>query len=301
MKKLSIIMLIVLLLSACTRVAESGKTQSVTNVPLFTPFIATAEVTTMPGEQIPAITSNITISPTKNATIGPTMTNTPFPTPMGLSTYEELETRIKGWIQGDIEFTDEDRLLNEEGQLVRLGLLARQPINMVIVVFYSLGFTIIYDQQGVPYLINIVGFEDYQGNRFTFTFHHGRLTDRYSNINLQILEGRTINQSTLISFEQLTPLEFAQRSEEMIFCVNSGITWEDSRGYTGDAGVDYANRYLLESKDTTIALADFLQCETCSVDHVPSTLRNYINTIPLLFDGKIPYLRIYDVTLVLPK
>ena len=220
---------------------------------------------------------------------------------MGISTYEELETRIIGWIQGDIEFTDEDRLLSEEGQLVRLGLLARQPINMVIVVFYNLGFTIIYDQHGIPYLINIVGFEDYQGNRFTFVFHNGKLTERYTNINLQILEGRRINQGTMISFEQLTPFEFAQRSEEMVFRVNSGITWEDSRGYTGDAGVDYANRYLLESKETTIALADFLQCQTCSLDQVSPSLRNYINTIPLVFDGKIPYLSDYDVTLVSPK
>ena len=206
---------------------------------------------------------------------------------MGISTYEELETRIIGWIQGDIEFTNEDRLLSEEGQLVRLGLLARQTINMVIVVFYNLGFTIICDQQGIPYLINIVGFEDYQGNRFTFAFHNGKLTERYTNINLQILEGRRINQGTTISFEQLTPFEFAQRSKKLVLRVNSGITWEDSRGYTGDAGVDYANRYLLESKETTIAFAEFLQCHTYSFDPVHPSLRNYINTIPLVFDGKV--------------
>ena len=61
------------------------------------------------------------------------------------------------------------------GEPIRLGVLGKPVINHVLFFFYNLGFTIIEDEQGIPYILNIVGFEDADGNRFTFPFHNGKL------------------------------------------------------------------------------------------------------------------------------
>jgi len=224
------------------------------------------------------------------------MTYTPIPLPAGLFSHEELQIQIDAWVNGEIEFTDDDKLLDEKtGEIVPLGILAREFGN-VIFLFYNLGFTVIYDKNGNPFLINIVGFEDREGGRFTFVFHNGKLTDPYAKIWLKIWEGRRINHEVKISSDQLTLYEFFLRTEEMLSAVNGADTMEENPGLTGNKEFDNTNRYYIPAKETVRALADFFQCQKCSIDDAPPELEIFINTIPLEFDRLIPYLQTYNVS-----
>lgn len=222
----------------------------------------------------------------------PTSTATQFPIPIGLLTHQELEQRINDWINGVIEFSDTDRILDEKtGEELKLGLLVKQPIDMVIFVFYNLGFTVIEDQEGVPYLINVVGFEDRQGTRFTSVFHCGRLLDQDTTIRLMKWQGRRINHETKISLETFFPEEFAKISTDLPLSVYTGITFTD--GSTGD---DATNKYLVDAKNATKALTEFFLCEECLVEDMPLLLMPIINDIPAEYNPNIPYLSDYHIS-----
>ena len=222
----------------------------------------------------------------------PTSTATPFPIPTGLLTRQELEQRINDWINGVIEFSDTDRILDEKtGEELKLGLLVKQPIDTVIFVFYNLGFTVIEDQEGVLYLINVVGFEDRQGMRFTSVFHCGRLLDKDTTIRLMKWQGRRINQETKISSETFLPEEFARISTYLPLSVYTGITYTD--GSTGD---DATNEYLVQAKNATKALTKFFLCVDCLVEDMPLLLKPIINAIPAEYNQNIPYLSDYHIS-----
>jgi len=209
---------------------------------------------------------------------------------------EELQQRVDKWIGGEIPFSDDDRLLSEKtGDVMRLGLIDK-PFYTVNFVFYNLGFSVIQDQNDISYIVNVVGFEDGQGQRFTFLFHNGKLTDPYAIIILNQIEGRRVNRGTDSTSNQLTPYEFVQQAEDMTFRVNNAITWFRSRGETEDEGINYANQYLSDAQTTVEAFSAFLECDDCSVENVSPVLKKYINTVPVEFDKTIPYLRIYYVT-----
>lgn len=230
--------------------------------------------------------------PTSTQTALSTSTATQFPIPTGLLTYQELEQRINDWINGVIDFSDTDRILDEKtGEELKLGLLVEQPIDMVIFVFYNLGFTVIEDQEGAPYLINVVGFEDRQGTRFTSVFHCGRLLDQDATIRLMKWQGRTINHETKISSETYFPEEFARISTDLPLSVYTGITYTD--GSTGD---EATNKYLVNAKNATIALTEFFNCEECSVEDMPLLLNPIINNIPAEYNPNIPYLSDYHIS-----
>jgi len=222
----------------------------------------------------------------------PTSTATQFPIPTGLLTHQELEQRINDWINSVIEFSDTDRILDEKtGEELKLGLLVKQPIDMVIFVFYNLGFTVIEDQEGVPYLINVVGFEDRQGTRFTSVFHCGRLLDQDTTIRLMKWQGRRINHETKISSETFFPEEFAGISTDLPLSVYTGTTYTD--GSTGD---DATNKYLVHAKNATKALTEFFICEECLVEDMPLLLKPLINDIPAEYNPNIPYLSDYHIS-----
>jgi len=297
MKRIIHLLNLVILLSACTLLADSAPVSQTQAVPQVTPSPGVT-LTNSVTPVTPTSTHRITTAPTitNTHTLEPTMTNTPIPMPPGVLSPEEMQGRIDAWINGDIEFTDDERLLDEKtGEIIPLGILARD-FGDVNLIFYNLGFTIVNDQNGEQFLIDIAGLEDSQGNRFTFPFHNGKLTDPYPVIHLHILEGRRINREIGISSDQLTPYEFAHRTEDLVLVVNSAVTLEESPGLTGDEGVNYSNRYYVGPKETVRVLADFFQCQDCSIDEVSPELGKFVNVLPSKFNNLIPYLRFYYVS-----
>ncbi|NIM93053.1 MAG: hypothetical protein GTO18_05000 [Anaerolineales bacterium] len=215
----------------------------------------------------------------------------------GAMSHEELQQRVDDWVSGRTSFTDNDRILDEiSGEPVRLGLLVNRSPYSVIFVFNNLGFTVVFDRDGVPYVINIVGFEDGQGQRFTFPFHNGVLSDPCAILQLQMLQGRRINQETKISFDQLTPLEFLKRSNDLIDRVNTAITSSDPGGQTGDECIDSVRHYYDSARGLTESLITFLECEACSIVDSPFVMDGWVNTIPREYDPRMPYLPRYDVS-----
>jgi hypothetical protein len=283
MRKNLFVLFILVGLAACTSSIWETELPSTpaqaeeTATDTFTPSLQrTATGTDIPFTSTPSLTG----------------TFTPFPTPPGLLTREELEQRMQDWISGEIELTDADRLLDEEtGEEVRLGMLDSIAMFYTLV-FQNLGFTSIEDQHGNPYLINLMGFEDAQGNHFTAVFQNGRLDDDEAVIRLVQWRGRRINrEEEQISFEQLPPKEFARICSELPMSVYVGTTC------VGDCtGLDAWNRYLIPAADKTQALMNFLMCAECSMEDVPAILESIINSIPEEYSPDIPYFYDYDVS-----
>ena len=247
----------------------------------------TAIETLTPAPQPTAKETGIPLTPTPSLTA----TFTPYPTPAGLLTHEELEQRMQDWISGKIQFADENRILDKiAGEELRLGVLGEDQF-AVTFVFYNLGFSNIQDENGSLYQINLVGFEDGQGNRFTVVFHNGRMNDEKAIIRLLKWRGRRIGYQEKISFEQLPPEEFAGISPELPMSVFVGSTW-----WKYFTGREEWNNYLIPAADTTKALTDFLLCDECTVQDVPPILEPVINAIPAEFNPATPYFFDYDVS-----
>lgn len=288
MRRIIVVLLVLLVLTACGPSTQQTPVLTQKNE-------AENTLTSQPSEvHTQALLGTVTPinQPTSTQTARSASTATQFPIPIGLLTHQELEQRINDWINGVIEFSDSDRILDEKtGEELKLGLLVKQPIDMVIFVFYNLGFTVIEDQEGVPYLINVVGFEDRQGTRFTSVFHCGRLLDQDTTIRLMKWQGRRINHETNISYETFFPEEFAKISTDLPLSVYTGITFTD--GSTGD---DAQNKYLVDAKNATKALTEFFLCEECLVEDMPLLLKPIINDIPAEYNPNIPYLPDYHIS-----
>lgn len=301
MKKKPIILLLLFLLTACSSSIQEKPTlfpsTEVDKTYALTPF-ETFEQTSI-GSATPTDLSTVTqatggalATPVPTGNQIPDETITPYPIPNGLLTRQELQQRINDWINGSIELLDTNRMLDEKtGKELKLGVLVKQPVDMVIFVFYSLGFTIIEDSEGTPYLINVVGFEDAKGVRFTSVFHNGRLLDQDVTIRLLQWQGRRINYGEKISSEFLSPERFAEITINLPLSVYLGVTYTD-----GSTGHDDWNSYLLVSKDATKTLTSFLLCNECFVEDMPSLLEPITNTIPTEYNSDIPYLPIYTVS-----
>lgn len=288
MSRIIVVLLVFLVLTACGPSTQETPVLTLKNE-------AENTLTSQPSEvHTQTLLGTVTPinQPTSTQTARSTSTATQFSIPIGLLTHQELEQRINDWINGVIEFSDTDRILDEKtGEELKLGLLVKQPIDMVIFVFYNLGFTVIEDQEGVPYLINVVGFEDRQGTRFTSVFHCGRLLDQDTTIRLMKWQGRRINHETKISSETFFPEEFAKISTDLPLSVYTGITFTD--GSTGD---DAQNKYLVDAKNATEALTEFFLCEECLVEDMPLLLKPIINDIPAEYNPNIPYLPDYHIS-----
>lgn len=251
----------------------------------------TREVITLDTETPTVQPTMILTVPYSTSTPSPTSTFTPYPTPPDLLTREELDQRIQEWVSGEVEFTDADRLLDEKtGEVLKLGVL-NTVVRSVTFVFYNLGFGLIEDQEGNPYLINLVGFEDGKANRFTTIFHNGKLYDEEAIIRLAQHRGRRINQGEIISFEQLLPEDFAAVSTTLPMSVFVGSTFTE--GATGrKAWYDY----LVTAQEATTALRDFLLCDTCTAKEAPAILKPIINSIPENYIADIPYFFDYHIS-----
>jgi hypothetical protein len=286
MKRNIAVLVLFLCLTACGSV-----TQAVEAVPTLSPTVTREETATPTVTATLKPTSTLTVIPSTSTPL-PSATTTPYPTPAGLLTRQALEQRIQDWIQGNIEFSDADRLLDEKtGTELRLGVLDEDRWK-VYFIFYNLGFNVIKDGEGTPYLINVVGFEDGQGVRFTMVFHNGRLYDQEAIVRLMQHKGRRMGHAENISFEELLPEEFAIIAVDLPLSVFGGSTRKE-----GSTGLRAWNEYLDTAKDATNALTEFLTCSQCSVEEdVPVILKPIINRMPEEYNTDIPYFYDYHVS-----
>jgi hypothetical protein len=202
-----------------------------------------------------------------------------------------MQQRISDWVNGKTQLADQNLWLSETGEIARLGLNDK-VFEDVYFLFYNLGFMILEDKQSKPYLVNIAGFEDRAGKRFTYPFHNGELYAPYETLILKEFQGRKINRGIQIFYDKLTPLQFVKEHygglENFVTMGSTIIGPADRPEYRADF-------FLRESEETTQALTEFLGCAECSIDNMPETIKKYANQIPILFDSKMPYLWIYSV------
>lgn len=260
-------------------------------MPQMSPTQVNAPSRTTNPPQIASPTHTLTIYPSVIPTRSPTATQTPYPIPDGILTHEELQHQIDDWISGKIILREEDRLLEEKsGSPLRLGLLDKGPLNEVVFSFYNLGFTAIENKQGVPFLLNIVGFEDGKGGRFTFPFHNGRLFNAEKSLILGEYYGKRINREKVIFLDRFTPLQFVQIAQDFAGYINIGTTTigSDGRGNEGD-------KFMQTSKEITNDITNFLECNICSLQEIPESLEIYVNQIPGAYEPALPYLWVYKV------
>jgi len=210
--------------------------------------------------------------------------------PIGALSHTDMEQRIASWINGDINISDSERLLDEiTREPVTYGLLLQQPINMVIFAAYNLGFTIVEDDTGSNYLITIVGFEDSYGSRFTFPFHIGDLSDECLIINLNIWKGLQINHGENTLFEVHSPSSLLLRHDEVINHSITFWTFTSSRGATENDCINSVQRYYSSAANTLIALVDFLDSDDSTIEDSPPMLSRWMDSVPAYFDQEIPY------------
>lgn len=287
MRTLKYVILLGMLITSCSIKSTSS--------PGTFPSETTVHLPTTTATIAPSIAASSTTTPTSSPTSTiirlPTSTRTPYPLPDEILSRDELQERINQWINGEIILTNAEMPLDEvTGEPIRLGVLGKPVINYVLFFFYNLGFTIIEDEQGIPYILNIVGFEDADGNRFTFPFHNGKLFSTRESIILQEFNGMRLNQGVIKYYEKLTPMDFIQKSNDLVGYVNGGTTiiGADGRGNEGST-------FMETSKETTYQLNRFLECSNCTLPDIPNSIKKYINTIPESYDPSIPYIWVYSV------
>lgn len=242
-------------------------------------------------------TRKVIANPSVTPTITSTATQTPYPIPVGIMSNDELQQKMDAWVSEGIIITDADRELDEvDGHPLRLGVLIKPdhivpPLNWAQLIFYNLGFTIIENSQGIPYILNMVGFEDGQGERFTFPLHIGRLLKINKTIILGEYYGKRINWGKIIFQDKFTPRQFVQKSTEIIDYINIGST---TVGTNGEGNEE--DDFITAATKTTNDLIQFLDCEKCSLQNIPVSLERYINQIPIRFEPTIPYFWRYTVS-----
>lgn len=283
MKSISILIIAAVLIASCGSANLTKISTETILLPVNSPTqtIKTTK-TTSPTNTATSISST---TPTKL----PTLIKTPYPIPVGVMTRDELQQQVNDWINGKTILSNVDRILDEKTAApLRLGILDKPVMGEVIFVYYNLGFTIIEDSQGTPFLLNVVGFEDGKGQRFAFPFHNGRLFNTDEAIIISELKCLGINENEQLFFDQLPPLQFLKNSQDLVGYVNLGTTTigSDGRGNEGDT-------FMQSSKETTDDLTNFLDCSSCSLKNIPESLEKYINQIPERFKPDLPYIWIY--------
>ncbi len=223
-------------------------------------------------------------------TIAPTAT--PIP---GILSHEQLKERVDAWVNGEIPFAEEDRLLDMvTGEPLRLGAVPDPHLDTVLLLFYNLGHTVVDDEEGNQYLVNMAGFEDGAGNRFAFPLYNGILTDACPTIHLEIFEGsRQMNKGKSIYFAILKPLDFAREAGTL----QGAIAFVDTMLFRWGEGVDECDKkeydYYSQGRPVLEALDAFLGCDDCASVLAPDLLKPYMNEVPDHL-SQIPYARFYD-------
>jgi len=286
MKHISLLFVSILFLTNC----KLSTPNAINKLSPTSPIINTYPYQT----KIPSLTTSQHISLTFSVSNTPTLfpTKTPYPIPQGVFSREELQQDMDDWVSKKIILSDKDMLFNEEtGEYVPLGVYDKPLLGEVMFIYYNLGFTIIEDDQGTPYLLNIVGFEDRNGERFTFPFHNGKLLGQKPSILLKEFDGKGIYQSNQIYYERLRPFVFVQKSQELIGYVNIGFSTIGSPGSGDESDV-----YMETSKETTNDLTSFFICGSCLLKDITKNLQKYINQIPNLYEPTLPYIWEYEVS-----
>lgn len=281
MKKYFTLFILLIATTTCSTASTQESHETPDHVPL-------AERT---ATKVPKATEQLSTSTAEK----PTKTTAP-PSVPGSMTRDMLQDRVDDWINGRIPFSDEDRLLDEvNAEEMRLGLLTKPSGSDTILYFYNLGFILVEGGDGEIYILNMVGFEDGKGEKFTFPFHNGMLSNTCNVVSLRLFNGRRLSQEIPISLDNITPMEFLGRSGELLDRVNTGVTWLDARGHTGNECVNDVDHYYAASKEITKALITFFDCPDCNVSEASPVLAKWMNIIPEDYNPRIPYLRIYSV------
>jgi len=269
---------------------------------LFTLSACVGISTQVENSTIRTLTPNQLITPslTRLSTRTPTITPYPSSTPTlvpGAMTRTELEERIERWINGDIQLLDVDRLLDEVTAVpLDLGLYYSASF-WTVPIYFSLGFTVINDYQGVPYVIGIAGFEDPQGTRFTLPIHAGALFEDCPDLILRIWERRRINYGTQI-YEDffITPMSFLNQSDLLTDTIVIGDMEIGSIYRTEGRCRNISLDYFELSNEATTSLIDYYGCEDCSFEDLPPILLQWTNTVPVTFTSEMLYMFVYNGT-----
>lgn len=241
------------------------------------------------------------VAPTPTIDIPPQNDAAPTPTLGGATkAYQDLQNLITAWINREIPYAEESRLISERTQEpMRLALLGPYN-NPLTLIFYNLGQIVIADSQGQEHIVNIAGFEDGLGQRFTFPFHNGTRSEKCKLIRLEVLQGLWVNHHDRISYDELTPQEFIARTDSLSGTTAVATSWLEERGQSRNECDEVEDNYYRQGGDTLSALGNFLSCGECGIEDAPDNLQRFINTIPLVFEPDIPFLRIYKVILISP-
>lgn len=282
---------IVLAILSVSAGCGSGQTPSSTLSPVITQLptnTSTASATqTMVASPTLTLTPKLSETPAKT----PTQTKTQYPRPDGISTRSELQGFMNDWLSGKTVLADKDRLLDEKSGLpLRLGMLGKQVLEEIVFIFYNIGFTIVEDKNGTPFLLNLVGFENGRGERFAFPFHTGKLFTTKTSLILGEYTGKRIGRGQIIFQDRFTPLQYVEMGSQFLGFVNIGTTVVGSEGK--DSEID---RYAQGSEPITQALVQFLECSECSLQDIPKSLEALINNVPEMFEPDLPYLMIIKV------
>ena len=244
---------------------------------------------------IPTVSASNTPEPSETEQIA-TSAITPTATMItGILSKDELQEQVDAWVNGEIPYVEEDRLLDEmTGESLQLGVLSDNYADSVMLLFYNLGHTVLYDPDGNPYLVNMAGFEDGARGRFAFPLHNGIISEACPTIVLEIFEGsRQINRGRSIYFDILTPADFAREAGALQGMTTVVHTFLFLWGEGNNECEKKEGEYYLEAGPVLEALANFLECDDCTIIQAPELLMLYMNEVPSAI-GQIPYARIYD-------
>ncbi len=287
MKQILVFVAMVIVTSGCVL----AETPPPSTQPLITLTQRFTPSQTMTLTKTATPTSTATVTPSITPTITPRPTKTPYPWPGGVYTRSELQQQMDNWISGITPFTDQDRMLDEKtGVPLRLGMLGKQVFEEVLFMYYNIGFTIVEDEKGIPFLLNLVGFEDGEGKRFAFPFHNGKLFSTKKSLILGEYYGKRIGRGKIIFQDFFTPLQYVEKGAQFLDLVNIGTT------VIGTEGKDVErDGYTEAAKQTMQDLDQFLRCGQCSIKEIPKSLEIYINHIPDRFEVTIPFLWVIQV------
>ncbi len=234
--------------------------------------------------------------PSHTATVKaiPSITVEPVFSPDAMS-IDDLQSRVDAWVNGEIQFGENERLLDEiTREPIRLAFLGQYDDPFTFH-FYNIGFALVENTNGDMYIINMAGFEDGQGQRFSFPFHNGTFSETCNFIWLEKLKGQWINHGEIVSFDELTPEQLLKHSNEMIGTATLVFSWPGARGSAQNGCDRMEDRYYDQAGGLFVYLTRFLRCTDCSFNEAPTEIQGYINIVPAEFSSEIPFARDYKV------
>lgn len=271
--------LLVVLVASCRPGSEAPTA-------LATQLTRSSEIPDSPGPSLMA--TDTSSPPTLNASQA-----SPPGLPDGL---EPARKWILDWESGALSVPVASRPLYEDsGDPIRLGVVNEGPLGIVHLAYYLLGFAVVPNEAGDPFMIALAGFEDSSGGRFTFPFHGGPLNGDCEVLRLRLFDGRALDRAVLVDERLVGPNGVIAYSDLISRRALISITYLEPRGLTENECLNIMDTYYQSSSQTTQALVEFLKCATCSTDEIPPMLRRWVNHVPEQFSSELPIFWMYDL------